>query len=220
MSDTKTEAAAPAKKGGKKKLIIGAAALLVLVGGGVGAGVYAAQSGLVGGKHEAAEKPAKDEPHLVPKSEQKRPGEGGEGGEGGGEGGGHGGGEGEAEAKTGAEGMPTPEGHGGDRYASTYYAMDKDFTSNLQDSVHFIQLGVAVSTPYDDKVVQNLKTNDIAVRSAILMALGDTTEDQVFTTAGKRQLQDRLVKAINATLQQKEGFGGISNVYFTSFVVQ
>jgi flagellar FliL protein len=216
MSDTKTEAPAPAKKGGKKKLVIGVAALLVLVGGGVGAGVYAAQSGLVGGKHEAAEKPAKDEPHLVPKSEQKRPGEGGEGGEGGG----HGGGEGEAEAKTGAEGMPTPEGHGGDRYASTYYAMDKDFTSNLQDSVHFIQLGVAVSTPYDDKVVQNLKTNDIAVRSAILMALGDTTEDQVFTTAGKRQLQDRLVKAINATLQQKEGFGGVSNVYFTSFVVQ
>ena len=219
MSDTKTEAPAPAKKGGKKKLIIGAAALLVLVGGGVGAGVYAAQSGLVGGKHEAAEKPAKDEPHLVPKSEQKRPGEGGEGGEGGGHGGG-GGGEGEAEAKTGGEGMPTPEGHGGDRYASTYYAMDKDFTSNLQASVHFIQLGVAVSTPYDDKVVQNLKTNDIAVRSAILMALGDTTEDQVFTTAGKRQLQDRLVKAINATLQQKEGFGGVSNVYFTSFVVQ
>ncbi len=217
MSDTKTEAPAPAKKGGKKKLIIGAAALLVLVGGGVGAGVYAAQSGLVGGKHEAAEKPAKDEPHLVPKSEQKRPGEGGEGGEGGGHGGG---GEGEAEAKASGEGMPTPEGHGGDRYASTYYAMDKDFTSNLQDSVHFIQLGVAVSTPYDDKVVQNLKTNDIAVRSAILMALGDTTEDQVFTTAGKRQLQDRLVKAINATLQQKEGFGGVSNVYFTSFVVQ
>ena len=219
MSDTKTEAPAPAKKGGKKKLIIGAAALLVLVGGGVGAGVYAAQSGLVGGKHEAAEKPAKDEPHLVPKSEQKRPGEGGEGGEGGGHGGG-GEGEAEAEAKAGGEGMPTPEGHGGDRYASTYYAMDKDFTSNLQDSVHFIQLGVAVSTPYDDKVVQNLKTNDIAVRSAILMALGDTTEDQVFTTAGKRQLQDRLVKAINATLQQKEGFGGVSNVYFTSFVVQ
>jgi flagellar FliL protein len=42
----------------------------------------------------------------------------------------------------------------------------------------------------------------------------------VFTTDGKRQLQARLVKAINATLQQKEGFGGVGNVYFTSFVVQ
>ena len=34
------------------------------------------------------------------------------------------------------------------------------------------------------------------------------------------QLQARLVKAINATLEQKEGFGGVGNVYFTSFVVQ
>ena len=114
----------------------------------------------------------------------------------------------------------TPTGAGGERYASNYYAMDKEFTANLQDSVHFVQIGIAVSTPYDDKVITNLKTNDIAVRSAILMTLGDTTEDQVFSSPGKIALQKRLVDAINATLKQKEGFGGISNVYFTNFVVQ
>ena len=81
-------------------------------------------------------------------------------------------------------------------------------------------MGLAVSTPYDDEVIENLKSNDIAVRSAILMTLGDTTEDQVFTSEGKKQLQKRLTDAINATLKQKEGFGGISNTYFTSFVVQ
>ena len=52
------------------------------------------------------------------------------------------------------------------------------------------------------------------------MALGDTTEDQVMSSDGKRQLQVRLAKAINDTLKQKEGFGGVGNVYFTSFVVQ
>ena len=98
--------------------------------------------------------------------------------------------------------------------------MEKEFTANLQDSVHFVQVGIAVSTPYDEKVISNLKTNDIAIRSAILMALGDTTEDQVFSSAGKQRLQKRLVDAINATLREKEGFGGISNVYFTNFVVQ
>ena len=98
--------------------------------------------------------------------------------------------------------------------------MEKDFTSNLKESVHFIQVGVAVSTPYDDTVIEHLKTNDIAVRSAVLMTLGDTTEDEVFTSPGKKQLQLRLVKAINATLQEKEGFGGVGNVYFTNFVVQ
>ncbi|MDQ2764975.1 MAG: flagellar basal body-associated FliL family protein, partial [Pseudomonadota bacterium] len=89
-----------------------------------------------------------------------------------------------------------------------------------QESVHFIQVGLAISTPYDDTVIANIKTNEIAVRSAILMALSDTTEEQVFSTDGKKQLQLRLAKAINATLKEKEGFGGVGNVYFTNFVVQ
>jgi flagellar FliL protein len=204
MSD-KPDDAPKKKKGGLKKMLIMGVALLVLVGGGVGAGVYASSAGLIGGGHGAA---AAEEhgPKLVPKAEQKRAAAGGEGGEGG-----HG---------ATSSGKSVPSGSGGDQYASNYFAMDPQFTSNLQDSVHVIQVGIAVSTPYDDTVIENLKTNDIAVRSAVLMALGDTPEEQVFTSAGKQQLQGRLAKSINAVLQQKEGFGGISNVYFTNFVVQ
>jgi flagellar FliL protein len=218
MSDAPAPAEEPKKKGKMKKIIMAVAGVVVLLGGGVGAGLYAAGSGLVGGggAAHAAAKEDPNKPKLVPKSEQKHPGEGGEGGEGGGHGGG---GEGEATASA-DHGAPTPEGHGGEPYASNYFAMEKEFTSNLQDSMHFIQVGVAVSTPYDDKVITNLKTNDIAIRSAILMTLGDTTEDQVFSSTGKVQLQKRLVAAINQTLREKEGFGGISNVYFTNFVVQ
>jgi len=201
---TDTADAAPKKKGKMKTILIGGVALLVLVGGGVGAGVYASNAGLLGGGHAAAADDGK--PKLVPKSEQKHATEGG----------GHGG----DEAAPENHGMKPPAGEGGDKYASTYYPLEKDFTSNLQDSAHFVQVGVAVSTPYDDTVITNLKTNDIAVRSAILMALGDTTEEQVMSSEGKRQLQVRLAKAINDTLKQKEGFGGIGNVYFTSFVVQ
>ena len=208
MSD-KSEAPVPKKKGKMGKMIIGGVALLVLVGGGVGAGVYASSAGLIGGGHAAADD---GKPKLIPKSEQKSAGA-----EGDGEGGGHGGGE-DAEPEN--HGMAPPAGEGGDRYASTYYALEKEFTANLQDSAHFIQVGVAVSTPYDNSVIDHLKTNEIAVRSAILMALGEATEDEVFTAQGKRKLQGELAKAINATLKQKEGFGGIGNVYFTSFVVQ
>jgi flagellar FliL protein len=98
--------------------------------------------------------------------------------------------------------------------------MEKEFTSNQQDSVHFVQVGIAISTPYDDTVIENIKTNEIAVRSAVLLALSDTSEEQVFSTDGKKQLQDRLTKAINAVLKEKEGFGGVGNVYFTNFIVQ
>ena len=200
MADKKTEPETEApKKKGKSKLILILVALLVAGGGGAGGWMYF-------GKASAAAT-ADAGPRLVPKSEQKRSGEGGEG-------------HGDAEGPESTGGKPTPHGAGGDRYASNYFALDKDFTSNLRESVHFVQVGVAVSTPYDETVIDHLRTNEIAVRSAILMTLGDTSEEQVFTSDGKKQLQARLVQAINATLKEKEGFGGISNVYFTNFVVQ
>ena len=193
--------AKPKKKGKLVKLIGMAVALVVLVGAGAAAGMYFA--GKTGGS--AAEAKTANQPQLVPKSEEVRvSAAGGSGSETSGEG--------KKEA--------TPPGEGGAQYASTYYELDKDFTSNLQDSVHYIPVGIAVSTPYDQRVIDNLKTHEIAVRSAVLMALGDTTEDQVFTSDGKKQLQKHIADAINQVLIQKEGFGGISNVYFTNFVVQ
>ncbi|WP_353203208.1 flagellar basal body-associated FliL family protein [Sphingomonas sp.] len=201
MSDKDLIEEAPKKKkGGMKKILLIVVGLLVVIGGGVGGALYAMNAGLLGGHVGAA---VAEGPRLVPKVEQKRVGSG--------EGEGHG-------AST--TGHKPPTGVGGDKYASNYYAMDKEFTSNLQDSVHFVQIGIAVSTPYDDTVVENIKTNEIAVRSAILMALGDTTEEQVFTSNGKQMLQRRIAKAINDTLKEKEGFGGVGNVYFTTFVVQ
>ena len=197
MADKTPETDAPKKKG-KGRLIVMIVALLVLLGGG-GAGGW-----FLFGRGSAAEA-APPGPRLVPKSEQPRPADGDHAG---------------AEGAAATGGLATPHGSGGDRYASTYYSLEKDFTSNLRESVHFVQVGVAVSTPYDQTVIDHLKTNEIAVRSAILMTLGDTTEEQVFSSDGKQQLQRRLVAAINATLKEKEGFGGIGNVYFTNFVVQ
>src|SRR3546814_6402269 len=96
--------------------------------------------------------------------------------------------------------------------SSTYYAMDKEFTSNLRDSAHYVQVGIAVGTHYDERVIENLRTHEIAVRSAVLMTLGDATEDDVFTSEGKKHLQTKIVASINNVLKQKEGFGGIGNV--------
>lgn len=199
----KAEAAKEEKKKGggmMVKILLLVVVILLLVGGGIAGGLYA--MGAFGGKK--GEEEHFEAPRLVPKSEEKRAGAGGEGG--------HGEGGGSHEV--------TPLGAGGDKYASNYYAIEKEFTSNLKESVHFIQVGLAVSTPYDDRVIEGVKTHEIAVRSAVLLALGETNEEEVFTAEGKRKLQANLVKAINGVLKQKEGFGGISNVYFTNFVVQ
>jgi flagellar FliL protein len=199
MSDAPAEAAAPKKKGGMvKKIVLFGVLPLVLLGAGVGGGLYAA--GKMGGDHAApAEDP--DMPKLVLK------GEGGEAEHAAGEGG-----EGEVA-------LPTAE-PGGEKYESTYYAMEKDFTSNLKDSPHFIQVGLAVSTNYDSRVIGNVQKHALPIRSAILMTLGDSGETDVFSEAGKAKLQESLKRSINRTLKEKTGFGGIGNVYFTSFVVQ
>ncbi|HVJ01205.1 MAG TPA: flagellar basal body-associated FliL family protein [Sphingomonas sp.] len=189
------------------KLLILTAVPLLLVGTGAGAAVYGVQAGWFS---VAPAAPESDKPRLVPKSEQKRAGAGG------GEGEGHGG----ENASAPSHGKPLPPGEGGDEYASSYYPLEKEFTSNLRDSVHFVQVGIAVSTPYDERVLDNIKTHEIAIRSQVLMALGETDEDEVFSVEGKKHIQDRLVKAINAVLKEKEGFGGVSNVYFTNFIVQ
>lgn len=190
----------PRKKKKGKKLILFVLLPLLLAGAG-GGGFYAWKSGMLNATSASAAEPAG--PRLVPKAEEKRASLGGDA---------HG------EGSHGTKGVPGATG--GDKYASSYYPLEKEFTSNLQDSVHFIQVGIAISTPYDDTVLENIKTHEIAIRSAILMALGETSEEQVFTAEGKGQIQKRLVDAINQVLKEKEGFGGVSNVYFTNFIVQ
>lgn len=188
---SKTDDTPPKKR---KLLKIGGAALLLVAG--VGGGAYAASSGLMGGAHEEED----NKPKLVPKGETDPyavPSKEGE--EGGGE---------------------ETEGSGGDPYRLSYFSFDDDFTSNLSDSNHFVQLGLAAATPYDGRVIAGMKRHELALRSEILLALAETSEDEAFSSDGKRRLSERLVKSINRVLMAQEGFGGVKSVHFKTFIVQ
>ncbi|MFD2500549.1 flagellar basal body-associated protein FliL [Rhizorhabdus histidinilytica] len=79
---------------------------------------------------------------------------------------------------------------------------------------------MGVSTYYDQKVLDNLKDNEMPIRSAILMVMAQQDSFTISTPEGKVKLQKDLKTAINDVLRQRTGFGGIDNVYFTSMVVQ
>jgi flagellar FliL protein len=184
-------AEAPAKKKGKGKLLIIIVGVLILLGVGTGAGMYAA--GMFGGhKKEAAEDP--NRPKLVLKA----------GGE-----------EAAPESKNGKD--PVIDGS---KYKATYYAVDQTFTSNLRDTDGFMQLGIGVATYYDQKVIDHVTNNIMPIRSAVLMVLADQDSFALQTPEGKKALQKQLKDAINQVLISKEGFGGIDDVYFTSFIIQ
>ena len=105
-------------------------------------------------------------------------------------------------------------------YKSTYVPMDQPFTSNLRDTDGYLQLGIGVSTLYDQKVTDHLKDSDMPIRAAVLDVLSQQSADTLNTPQGKAALRQQIKVAINNVLQQREGFGGIDDVYFTSFIIQ
>ena len=185
------------KKGKGKGLIVKAVMGLVLVGAGGGTVFALQQSGMIGGGHAAA-------PDNTPKRILKGqpdpyapPAEKGE-----------------------EAGAADVEGDGGSKYRTAYFSFAESFTSNLRGSAGLVQVSLAASTHYDGRVLMWLKKHELAARSAVLVVLADTPEEDVLTQAGKDRLKKRLADAINNVLIRAEGFGGIEDVYFQSFLVQ
>jgi flagellar FliL protein len=200
MSDIVVETAPPAdakagkkakKKGGKLKKLILLLVALIVIGGGAAGGYYA-----IGGfrGHSAETNP--DLPQLVVKE-----------------------GVSNEAAAAGRErargGHPDPH-----IFQSTYLPLEGNFTSNLHGGDAFVQIGLGISTYYDTHVTDNVTRNMMAIRSAVIMVLSEADPIDITTFQGKQRLKEALKNAINSVLTNREGFGGIDEVYFTSFVTQ
>jgi flagellar protein FliL len=191
MSDPTPTTTPPVKKAGKKKLLLIGTTLLLLGGGGAGAALFA--TGMVGGKSGPAQP---DRPQLVPR-------------------------EGVSEYDAARYFSPT-----GDKkvdptkFQATYIPLKDKFTSNLNDGDGFVQIELGVATYYDERVAQAVEKHDIPIRSAIIETLTSNGSMTIAAPDGKAKLRAALRKSVNDVLKQKEGFGGIDDVYFTSFIMQ
>ena len=105
-------------------------------------------------------------------------------------------------------------------FATTYYEFPGNFTTNLKGSKKFLQISVGVSTQYDDTVMANVESHQLAMRSEILAIMSEFTPDDIAGREGKDILASALKDGINGVLEKLEGFGGVEDVHFTSFVLQ
>ena len=105
-------------------------------------------------------------------------------------------------------------------FATTYYEFPGNFTTNLKGSKKFLQISVGVSTQYDDQVMANVDSHQLALRSEILTIMSEFSSEDIAGRTGKQKLADALKEGINGVLETVEGFGGVENVHFTSFVLQ
>lgn len=188
--DNAKDAETEAKPKGGKLKLLIGALLILAIGAG---GAYGAMlSGLIGAQVEEGP----DVPQLVAKGDADPYASGGE------------------------ESVTIVHGDGGSEYRTAYYVFEEGFTSNLKDSPGLVQVSIAASTRHDGRVIQWLELHELAIRSAILVELANTVEDDVYTVEGKERLKVRLAGAINRVLEEQEGFGGVEAVHFQSFLVQ
>ena len=193
IEDAPAEAAEPKKKKKKGRKLLFLILALLVIGGGAAGGYYA----VWGGGHEAeAEDP--NQPQLVVREGVSE--------------------EAAAEARQRAHGRnarPDPR-----VFQATYIPLEGQFTSNLRGGDAFVQIQIGVSTFYDQRVGERLTAHNMAIRSAILTTLSEADPVAITTLRGKEELKETLRNAINNVLTNREGFGGIDEVYFTSFVTQ
>lgn len=106
------------------------------------------------------------------------------------------------------------------RFENHYMELEKDMLANLTNSRKVIQVQLAIMTHYDERVFKNVKKHEFALRSAALDVMRQTTEPELSQADFRKNLAEKIRLELNAVLEKFEDFGGIEEVYFTSFVVQ
>jgi flagellar FliL protein len=130
---------------------------------------------------------------------------------------------GEKKAEGGKEGGPpklNKKSPDSPRFEYTYNQLEREFLVNLSGSRKVMSVQIAVMTRYDDRVVENIKKHEFALRSVIMDAMRMTGEADLAKPDFRKDLAAKIRDAMNTLLEKYEDFGGIEEIYFTSFIVQ
>ena len=106
------------------------------------------------------------------------------------------------------------------RFEYTYHPLKKDFLSNLMSSKKVMSIQISIMTRYDDRVFENVDKHEAALRSVVLDVLRQTTDADLVKPEFRKDLAIKIRDSMNSLLEKLEDFGGIEEVFFTSFVVQ
>ncbi|MEY2946871.1 MAG: hypothetical protein RL084_268 [Pseudomonadota bacterium] len=131
----------------------------------------------------------------------------------------HGGGHGDkkGDAKPGKKTKDSPELT---RFEYTYMQIEREFLVNVSGSKKVMSVQIAVMTHYDDRVFENVKKHDFAIRSAVMDVMRLTTDADLVKPDFRKELAVKIRDSINTLLEKYEDFGGIEEVLYTNFVIQ
>jgi len=107
-----------------------------------------------------------------------------------------------------------------ERFDFNYFKMENEFLVNVSGSKKVMSIQVAVMTRYDQKVIDNLKKHEFALRSVMMDVMRQSQDADINKPEFRVDLAKKLRDAMNALLEKYEEFGGVEDVFFTSFIVQ
>ncbi len=106
------------------------------------------------------------------------------------------------------------------RFEYTYLQIEREFLVNVSGSKKVMSVQLAVMTHYDDRVFENVKKHDFAIRSAVMDVMRQTTDADLVKPEFRKDMAVKIRDSINTLLEKYEDFGGIEEVHFTNFIIQ
>ncbi len=106
------------------------------------------------------------------------------------------------------------------RFDFNYFQMEREFLVNITGSKRVMSIQVAVMTRYDQRVVDNIKKHEFALRSVMMDVMRQSQESDINKPEFRVELAKKLRDAMNTLLEKFEEFGGVEDVFFTSFIIQ
>ena len=106
------------------------------------------------------------------------------------------------------------------RFEYTYFQLEREFLVNLTGSKKVMSVQIALMTRYDERVIENVKKHEFALRSAVMDTMRQTTEADLAKPDFRRDLAKKVADVMNTILEKYEDFGGVEEINFTNFIVQ
>lgn len=128
-----------------------------------------------------------------------------------------------AVAEEGADGEHKPEEEpaGPSKPEAFYEVLEPPFLTNytVQGRPRYLQLTLALMAR-EQKAIDAAKTHMPVIRSRIVLLLSGEDFAMLQTDAGRLQLQQKILAAVQEILQKESGEAGIEQVFFTALVMQ
>ena len=102
-----------------------------------------------------------------------------------------------------------------------YWPLEPAFVLNFEgkSKARYMQIGLEVVMT-NNKVSAGVKKHSPVIRNEIVLLLSGQKYEEMVTPDGKEQLRAELIEVINGILKERKIKKGITNIYFTSFVMQ